>query len=218
MKQWHNECPELIGLKMDLFGNLADPAENLLPMDGTVNYYGPILGTQQADQFFQKLMQTVDWRHDEVIIYGKRIATKRKVAWYGDQGFCYTYSKVTKSADPWTKELLELRGLVQSRSGEEYNSCLLNLYHSGDEGMSWHSDAEVDLKPDGAIGSLSLGATRRFSFRHKMSDHRVDVNLEHGSLLVMKDTTQSFWKHSLPKTKKVKSPRISLTFRTIQRQ
>ena len=201
---------------MDLFDNLANPVENLLPRDGTVHYYGPVLSAELADRYYADLMERVDWRHDEAVIYGKRIQTKRKVAWYGDEPFKYTYSKVTKSALLWTAELCELKELVERESTESYNSCLLNLYHSGDEGMAWHSDAEIDLKKDGAIGSLSLGAARRFSFKHNTLDQKIDVFLEHGSLLVMKGTTQSHWKHRLPPTKKVSSPRINLTFRSIR--
>jgi len=96
-----------------------------------------------------------------------------------------------------------------------FNSCLLNLYHSGEEGMAWHSDAEKDLKKNGAIGSLSLGAERKFAFRHKQTKEKVELYLEHGSLLVMKGTTQTNWLHRLPPAKKVTALRINLTFRTI---
>jgi alkylated DNA repair dioxygenase AlkB len=116
---------------------------------------------------------------------------------------------------PWTKDLLELKKIVEQHSGATYNSCLLNLYHSGKEGMAWHSDAEKDLKKHGAIGSLSLGAARKFSFKHKETKEKVSLILEHGSLLVMKDNTQTNWLHRLPPTKLVRLPRINLTFRTI---
>lgn len=116
---------------------------------------------------------------------------------------------------PWTKELLELKVFVESLTGELFNSCLLNLYHTGEEGMAWHSDDETDIKRDGAIASLSFGAERRFAFKHKHSKEKIELYLEHGSLLVMKDTTQSYWLHRLPPTKKVTTPRVNLTFRTI---
>lgn len=200
---------------MELFENAADPQQNLLPQDGTVNYYGKILDDEQAEYFYQKLMGTIDWRNDEALIFGKRIVTKRKVAWYGDESFGYTYSSFTKSALPWTKELLTLKKLTEEKTGELFNSCLLNLYHDGSEGMAYHSDGEKDLKKNGAIASVSLGAERKFSFKHKNTKERVDVFLEAGSLLVMKDETQSFWLHRLPPTKKIFTPRINLTFRTI---
>lgn len=198
-----------------LFDQNFDSEINLLPQDGTVNYYGKVLEPDQADFFYQTLLDTVDWRNDEAIIFGKKIYTKRKVAWYGDENFHYTYSNSTKKALPWTKELLELKKIAEEKTGEKFNSCLLNLYHDGNEGMAYHSDGEKDLKKNGAIASLTLGAERKFSFKHKETKEKVDLLLEHGSLLVMKDQTQSFWMHRLPPTKKVFTPRINLTFRTI---
>jgi alkylated DNA repair dioxygenase AlkB len=115
----------------------------------------------------------------------------------------------------WTKELLELKEIVEKESKATYNSCLLNLYHTGKEGMAWHSDGEKMLKKNGEIASLTLGAERKFSFKHKATKQRIDMLLERGSLLVMKDTTQTNWLHRLPPTKKVHTPRINLTFRTI---
>lgn len=198
-----------------LFNDIPAPSLNLLPQDGIVNYYGKILNAKEAVFYFQTLLDTIDWQNDKAIIFGKEIITKRKVAWYGDKNFSYTYSKIEKFALPWTKELLELKTLVEKISGENFNSCLLNLYHNGDEGMAWHSDAEKDLKKNGAIASLSLGAERKFSFKHKTNGYTKSLRLENGSLLVMKDQTQSHWLHSLPKEKKVNTPRINLTFRSI---
>jgi len=202
---------------MDLFGNDTDKNRNLLPCDGVVNYYGKTMPTAEANKYLDCLLNTIEWKNDEAIIYGKLIITKRKVAWYGDREFEYTYSNTTKRALPWTKELLELKQLAEQLSGEQYNSCLLNLYHNGDEGMAWHSDAEKDLKRNGAIGSMSFGAERRFMFKHKQNKQTVSVLLEHGSLLVMKDTTQTHWLHRLPPTKLISKPRVNLTFRTVVR-
>ena len=200
---------------MNLFETKFDSSINLLPFDGTVNYYGTILKKLHSDFFFTTLLETIEWKNDEAIIYGKKYITKRKVAWYGDQPYEYAYSNTIKTALSWTKELLDLKNIVEKESGEQYNSCLLNLYHNGDEGMAWHSDAEKDLKKNGAIGSLSLGAARKFSFKHKETKEVVSLLLEHGSLLVMKDATQTNWLHKLPPTKKVYQARINLTFRTI---
>lgn len=187
----------------------------MLPYDGETLYYGPILNAAASHKYFEKLLESIAWENDQAIIFGKKIITKRKVAWYGEKAFPYRYSKVTKVALPWTKELLELKNLVEEKSGENYNSCLLNLYHSGEEGMAWHSDGEIDLKKNGAIASVSFGAERSFSFKHKTSKQNVQIFLEKGSLLVMKGTTQSHWLHRLAPTKKVKGARINLTFRTI---
>ncbi|RED43185.1 alkylated DNA repair dioxygenase AlkB [Winogradskyella eximia] len=199
---------------MDLFNTSTNA--NLLPFDGEVNYYGSIMSLAKAQDYYEKLLQHIHWENDKAIIFGKLIITKRKVAWYGDKPFDYTYSKTTKSALPWIKELLELKEMVEQKTGETFNSCLLNLYHSGEEGMAWHSDGEKDLKKNGAIASLSFGAERKFSFKHKHTKQSVFVHLEKGSLLVMKGATQTNWLHRLPPTKKVKTQRINLTFRTIE--
>ena len=199
---------------MDLFS--SDKIQNILPFDGITNYHGIILDKIQCDFYYQQLLEKINWKNDEAIIFGKKIITKRKVAWYGDSEYSYTYSKVTKTANLWIKELLELKEIVEKESKETYNSCLLNLYHSGDEGMAYHSDGEKMLKKNGAIASLSLGVARKFSFKHKENKQRIDIILENGSLLVMKKGTQTNWLHRLPPTKKVNSPRINLTFRTIE--
>lgn len=201
---------------MDLIEQLDNSISNLLPADGVVNYYGRIISSEDAEHYFNALLQKVAWKSDEAMIFGKKVITKRKVAWYADKPFSYTYSKITKTALPWTNDLLKLKQIVEKESNESYNSCLLNLYHNGSEGMAWHSDGEKDLKTNGAIGSLSFGAERKFALKHKQSKETVSKVLEHGSLLVMKGTTQTHWLHRLPPTKKINGPRVNLTFRTIE--
>lgn len=191
----------------------SNPTENLLPFDGTVNYFGKIIPLQEANYYYDILMNNIEWRNDEAVIFGKHIITARKVAWYADANFSYTYSKTTKQALAWTTELLELKHLTENLTNEKYNSCLLNLYHNGNEGMAYHSDAETALRKNGAIASLSFGAERKFSFKHKTNKQTVSLFLEHGSLLVMKDVTQTNWLHRLPPTTKINTPRINLTFR-----
>ncbi len=200
---------------MKLFDDIIDKTKNWLPQDGMVNYYGKLLTATEADYYLENLLNSIEWRNDEAIIFGRKIITKRKVAWYGGEPFEYTYSNTTKYALPWTKELLGLKTIIEKETGETFNSCLLNLYHNGDEGMAWHSDGETDLKKDGAIGSLSFGAERKFAFKHKQTKEKVELVLEHGSLLVMKDTTQTHWLHRLPPTRLITKPRVNLTFRTI---
>lgn len=200
----------------NLFGNIQNFPLNILPKDGVTEYYGKIFSDEECENYYQYLLNQIPWENDEAVIFGKLIYTKRKVAWFGEKEFEYTYSKRTKSAKFWTPELLELKQKCEEISGETYNSCLLNLYHDGSEGMAYHSDAEKDLKKHGAIASLTFGAARKFSFKHKLSKDRIDIFLETGSLLVMKGTTQENWLHRLPPTTKVKTPRINLTFRTIE--
>src|SRR5262245_42260346 len=192
-----------------------DDIGNLLPNDGTVYYYGKILNSKSASRIFDLLMKNILWKNDEVIIFGKRIITKRKAAWYGDSDYSYTYSNSTKQALPWTEELSWLRQIIEGLIGTKFNSCLLNLYHNGNEGMGWHSDDEKSLGKNNTIASLSFGAERKFSFKHKQTKQTVSLILEHGSLLAMKGVTQSNWLHSLPKSKNITQPRINLTFRTM---
>ena len=200
---------------MDLFNNEIDSLTNLLPQDGNVVYYKNLLTLNEANSYFNSLLHSIEWKNDQAFIYGKLIITKRKVAWYGDTDFEYTYSKITKRALPWTAELVELKKITEELTGEKFNSCLLNLYHNGDEGMAWHSDAEKVLKKNGAIASLSLGAERKFSFKHKETKETISLILENGSLLVMKGSTQTYWLHRLPPTKLISTPRINLTFRSM---
>jgi len=200
---------------MELFEREADPTTNLLPQDGIVNYYGKIYSQTDANEIYQSLLNSIKWQHDQAVVFGKTIETKRMVAWYADQPFPYRYSGTTKVALPWTDELKAIKTYTERQSGESYNSCLLNLYQSGEEGMAYHSDGEQELKKHGAIASLSFGAERKFSFKHKQTKERVDLWLEHGSLMVMKGATQSYWLHRLPPTKKIHTPRVNLTFRQI---
>lgn len=200
---------------MNLFA--PDPQLNLLPCDGTVNDHGPVLSPDAARRFFDALLNQVPWKNDEVVLFGKHIVTARKVAWYGDTDYAYTYSGTTRKALIWNAELLELKALVEHLTGATFNSCLLNLYHDGSEGMSWHSDDETSLARHSVIASLSFGAARKFCFKHKRESLTANVMLEDGSLLVMKGSTQTHWLHSLPKSRKVTAPRINLTFRTMAR-
>ena len=186
---------------------------NLLPTDGIVNYYGTIFTVDESVEIFDTLISTIQWKHDEAIIFGKHIITKRKVAWYADTNMDYHYSNTNRKALRWTDFLFKLKTKIEKFTKETYNSCLLNLYHDGNEGMAWHSDDEKELKKEGCIASLSFGAERRFLFKHRNTKEKIAVFLENGSLLVMKGSTQAHWLHSIPKSKKIQHGRINLTFR-----
>jgi alkylated DNA repair dioxygenase AlkB len=201
---------------MNLFRTPADENQNLLPKNGIVKYYEQPMTPEKADFYLKNLLENIIWKNDELFMFGKAIITKRKVAWYGDTNFSYTYSRATKEALIWTPELLALKMLIEEKSGETYNSCLLNLYHNGSEGMGWHSDDEKELKKNAAIASVSFGAERKFTFKHKDTKETISQVLAHGSLLVMKDETQTHWSHRLPPTTRITTPRINLTFRTIE--
>lgn len=198
---------------MDLFNQ--SPIANLLTGESIAESHGIIFSNAEITTIFNVLSSEVAWENDMVLIYGRKITTKRKTAWYGEKPFAYTYSHTTKIALPWTKTLLEIKEKVELLSREKYNSCLLNLYHDGSEGMGWHSDDEKMIVPKSAIASVSFGATRKFVFKHKKDKTQVSTILENGSLLVMKGETQIDWLHALPKSAKIKTPRINLTFRMI---
>lgn len=203
----------------DLFAALHSPANNLLPFDGIVNDYGAVFAPDEADGFLRYLLECIPWQHDQAVIYGKRITTARKVAWYGDAAFDYRYSGATRTALPWSDELLAIKAQVEARiatiSPTRFNSCLLNLYADGSQGMAWHSDDEASLGHNSVIASLSFGATRKFALRHKRTGDKREMLLQHGQLMVMRGATQSHWQHAIMKSARVHTPRVNLTFRTI---
>ncbi|WP_439505465.1 alpha-ketoglutarate-dependent dioxygenase AlkB family protein [Sediminibacterium sp.] len=194
----------------------SEDHKNLLPYDGFVQYFGGIYSVEERNYYLDSLLNNIEWENDQVKMFGKLIITRRKVAWYGSLPFEYRYSNTTKKALPFTSELIAIKQKIEAVSGETYNACLLNLYHNGSEGMGWHSDAEPELKKQGAIASLSLGAERKFVFKHKVSSEKRAIILESGSLLVMKGSTQDHWLHQLPASKKISELRVNLTFRTIK--
>ena len=187
--------------------------ENLLPFDGIAIYHGAIFNEQEANGICKDLFEIIPWKQDEVLMFGKKIMTKRKVAWYADAGINYTYAGVKKSGLQWTEALLGIKQKVEAITGARYNACLLNLYHEGEEGMGWHRDNEKEIVAGSSIASLSFGAVRKFTFKHATTNERLDIELANGSLLDMKGVIQEHWFHSLPKTKKIKQMRINLTFR-----
>ena len=181
--------------------------------DGLVEYIPHFIHSSESKKLFEQLATEISWQSDTLTIFGKNIITKRKVAWYGDDAYEYIYSNNNKIAKPWTTSLKQIKHQLEHQIGETFNSCLLNYYHDGTEGMGWHSDDEVMMKRNATIASISLGAERTFIFRHKQTKEQHAIELQNGSLLLMKGATQKFWKHQLPIRKRIKSPRINLTFR-----
>ena len=186
---------------------------NLLPYDGEVVYVPDFLSATIAANLYLTLHKNILWERDEYLMYGKKIITRRKVAWYGSKPFEYNYSRIKRKAHIWNKELNEIKNLIELETEVSFNSCLLNLYPKGIDGMGWHSDDEKELEPNAVIASLSLGSERKFSFKHRNTKETISLSLQNGSLLLMKGTIQKHWLHQLPKTKKNIDPRINLTFR-----
>lgn len=189
---------------------------NLLPKDGCVQYLPEVFNESDCTSWATSLMHSLDWRVDQLYMFGRLITTKRKVAWVGDPGCSYTYSGVKKEPQPWTPELARIKSTLEDIAQWNFNSCLLNMYHDGSEGMGWHSDDEPELNQNAPIASLSLGGERKFSFKHKTDKTSTSLVLENGSVLLMHAPTQKFWNHSLVKTVRPVAPRINLTFRVIK--
>lgn len=190
-----------------------DVPRSILPYDGEGIYYGRIFSVENAEAYLRCFLTGIPWQHDEAVIFGKHIITARKVAWYGDAHYDYTYSGRTRTARPWTPELLEIKREVERLGCSHYNSCLMNLYADGSQGMAWHHDDEKGLGVNSDIASVSFGAMRRFDFRHKRTKEKISLHLPPGSLLIMRGSTQACWQHQVPKSKKIMEPRVNLTFR-----
>lgn len=188
---------------------------NILPRDGKAHYHPNVFIAEKTAKLMSQLQESLTWEPDQLIMFGKLITTRRKVAWVGDPECSYTYSGIKKNPQPWTSELLLIKFKLEEISQAEFNSCLLNLYHDGDDGMGWHSDDEMELDGTSPIASLSLGAKRKFAFRHKRDKEIIPLFLENGSALIMHPPTQAYWQHSLLKTKTASDMRINLTFRKI---
>ena len=193
-------------------------AVNFLPKDGRVTYISKVFEPNNCSTLFASLREALDWQQDQLVMFGKLITTKREVAWVGDAGCSYTYSGVKKFPQAWTPELLHIKHTAEALAHHTFNSCLLNLYHDGAQGMGWHSDDEIELEQSAPIASVSFGGERKFSFKHKFEKLDASVVLENGSVLLMHAPTQHFWQHSLTKTKRSVLPRINLTFRAIRQE
>ncbi|MGI9508341.1 MAG: alpha-ketoglutarate-dependent dioxygenase AlkB family protein [Geminicoccaceae bacterium] len=187
-------------------------SSNLLPCDGEALLFDDALSTSDSDRAFDLLLDEIGWSQEHAVLFGRRVALPRLTAWYGEHG--YRYSGVHHRPTPLTPTLADLKISVEAIANTGFNSVLLNLYRDGQDSMGWHSDDEAVLGPDPEIASLSLGAERRFHFKHRASGERISLDLGHGSCLIMRGSCQAFWQHRLPKTRRNIGPRINLTFRS----
>ena len=197
-------------------GDDASGARGIELDGGDVTYHPGCFATAEADRLFEEVNATTNWRQEMIWMYGREVPVPRLTAWVGDPGKTYTYSNIALQPAPWTSPLLEIKRRVEHAAAATFNSVLLNLYRSGADGVAWHSDDERELGRAPVIASVSLGATRRFQLRHR-SDRaqRNELDLQHGSLLLMRGDTQHVWEHQVPKTAKPVGPRVNLTFRSI---
>jgi len=202
--------------QQSLFDDGPDDTPVVLPMqDADVSFYRHFLTVQQADSFFAVLRDSLAWQQDEITVYGNMVVLPRLQAWYGEPEAVYAYSGLSLSPKMWTPQLIELKTLCETACGQQFNSVLANLYRDGRDSMGSHADNERELGDKPCIASLSLGHSRNFDFRHKLSGQKLRLSLNHGSLLIMQGSTQDHWQHAIPKSKKPMGPRINLTFRSI---
>jgi alkylated DNA repair dioxygenase AlkB len=204
------------------FGSVSDATtinvrgEVLSMPNAEVTFYRNFFDLQESNEIFQVLHDEINWRQDKMKLYGKDIDLPRKTAWYGDRDKSYTFSGIHLNPEPWTPTLLKVKERIEEVSRAQFNSVLLNLYRHGNDGISWHTDAEPELGENPVIGSVSFGGARRFMFRHGQDKNlKAEVELTHGSFLLMAGETQHFWQHQIPKTARHVEPRINLTFRVI---
>jgi len=198
----------------DLFA--PAPTDNLLPYDGKVNDLGIVIDYPSA--LYYALLTTLPWQSDIVTLFGKAHVTTRQIVWMGDSAASYQYSRHRRQAIAWTDSVFHVKHHIERQLAKigintHFNSCLLNYYPTGDDGMGYHADDEKELGEQPIIASLSLGATRKFVLKHKKTQDKVELYLESGQLIVMHGETQKYWKHTVTKTKTVLEGRISLTFR-----
>lgn len=183
--------------------------QNLLPFDGEVY----LLENAFKQEDLSPLIDELAWRQDQITLWGKTHPVPRLQAWYADNGLSYTYSKIRMEAEPWNEKLLKIKNEVIHLTGHHFNSVLCNLYRSGADKNGWHRDNEIELGINPIIASVSFGAVRKFSLRHRTSKKKIDIDLPSCSLLLMKGESQHAWEHKLAATKKVIAPRLNLTFR-----
>lgn len=188
-----------------------------LPLkDANVLYLEQFYNSETSNFLFNTLRKEIQWQQDNIKLFGKTYKQPRLTALYAENEKPYSYSNITMYPESFFKELEQIKSDIEEKIAHKFTTCLANLYRTGNDSNGWHSDNEKELGHNPVIASLSLGATRSFQLKHKTdSSQRFNIELPSGSLLIMKGTTQEFWKHQIPKTKKHVEERINLTFRTI---
>jgi len=201
---------------MDLFNSLKPKKKEFQINNGSYYYEENFFPKKYSDALLERFKTKIDWKQKSMNIYGKEMKFPRLTAWYGDSDKVYSFSGITLKPNLWTKELQYVKEQIEPIAAVSFNSVLLNLYRDGSDSISWHTDAEKELGKNPVIGSVNFGDSRKFQLKHIKTGERIDIELTHGSILIMKGELQHFWKHQIPKTKKKKNPRINLTFRVIK--
>lgn len=201
---------------MLLFDNAEDVIHLNLP-EAEIVYYPNFMNSQSASKLFDQLLNGVNWKQDTITVYGKRYLQPRLTYLFGNNDKPYSYSNILMYPEVYPEYLLKVKQQIDKLEQMDFTTCLVNRYRNGTDSNGWHADNEEELGKQPVIASLSLGATRWFHLKHKTkTERKAKIALTHGSLLVMKGTTQEFWLHQVPKTKKKVAERINLTFRVIK--
>lgn len=196
--------------------NLFTEPQTLELPDANITYYPNFLDLKDVDGYFEVFKNTIPWQQDDIRIFGKTYAQPRLTALFGNNGKPYSYSNITMQPHDFTRELLAIKEKIEVISKNSFTTCLLNLYRDGKDSNGWHADNEKELGENPVIASISLGQERYFHLKHRQrKELKHKLLLEHGSLLLMKGTTQHHWLHQIPKTAKPISERINLTYRVI---
>lgn len=185
--------------------------------DAEVIYYPHYFDVETSNRYFDILHEQTPWQHDDIKIFGKVYPQPRLTALYANNNTPYSYSNIVMKPHPFTPVLKEIKKHVEYVSKNQYTTCLLNLYRNGKDSNGWHADNEKELGENPVIASVSFGAQRAFHMKHRHDKtQKLKLNLEPGSLVIMRGTTQHYWLHQIPKTKKNIKERINLTFRILK--
>lgn len=188
-----------------------------LPLsDAIIEFYPYFFSKEEADLLFEKLMNEIPWQHDEITLFGKKILQPRLTCLFGNESKPYSYSGLTMQPYPWSETILQIKKAVEKSIDQTFTTVLANLYRNEKDSNGWHADNEKELGINPIIASVSFGEERKFQLKH-ISDknQKLNLNLTHGSLLLMKEGSQIHYKHQIPKASQSKNTRINLTFRTI---
>lgn len=210
--------------QLDLFQNTTNniKATTITPFDFNIIENGEYIiipsffNKLESDNFLKLLREKVIWKQESMNIYGRNIHFPRLTAWYGDDDKLYSFSGIKLKPNPWIIEILEIKNRIEPKSNVIFNSVLLNLYRNGKDSISWHTDAEPELGKNPVIASVNFGAARKFQLRHIKTKEKLEIELTHGSLLIMQGELQHYWQHQVPKSNKIVGERINLTFRVIK--
>lgn len=202
-------------MNQELFPYESEKSKAVKIKNGEYIYIPNFYDKDTADKYLRRLISDIKWKQESMKMYGKDVDFPRLTSWYGDNDKPYSFSGITLNPHPWSPGLLKIKHDIEPKSGVVFNSVLLNRYRDGNDSISWHTDAERELGENPVIASVNFGAERKFQLKHKETNERIDILLQHGSLLIMKGELQHFWKHQIPKTKKVIGERVNLTFRRI---